>query len=117
MSAKRRDSDYLSHMLDAIARIESYLAEKDEARFLEDSMLRDAVIRNLEIVGEAAAKLSPEFKATHSSVPWDDMVGMRNRLIHGYFSVDLRVVWDTVTLAVPKLRDKIVEISPDKPNP
>jgi uncharacterized protein with HEPN domain len=111
MSAKRRDSDYLSHILDAIARIESYLAEKDEARFLEDSMLRDAVIRNLEIVGEAAAKLSAEFKTAHASVPWDDIVGMRNRLIHGYFSVDLRIVWDTVNLGLPKLREQLEAIT------
>lgn len=111
MSAKRRDADYLSHMLDAIARIESYLAGKDEAQFLEDSMLRDAVIRNLEIVGEAAAKLSPAFKSAHPAVPWEDIVGMRNRLIHGYFSVDLRVVWDTITFGLPKLREQLEAIA------
>lgn len=111
MSAKRRDFDCLGHMLDAISRIESYLAGRDEAAFLEDSMLRDAIIRNLEIVGEAAAKLSPDFKAAHASIPWDDIVGMRNRLIHGYFSIDVRIVWDTITFELPKLRGELEAIT------
>lgn len=111
MNAKRRDADYLGHMLEAIERIDSYLAGRDEAAFFADPMLRDAIVRNLEIVGEAAAKLSAEFKIRHASVPWDDIVGMRNRLIHGYFSVDLRIVWDTVTFGLPKLRSQLESIS------
>jgi uncharacterized protein with HEPN domain len=78
-----RDVDYLGHIRDAIARIDRYLTDKTEAEFMASELVQDGVIRNLEVIGEAVSKLSPELKARHAEVPWREVSGMRNRLIHG----------------------------------
>lgn len=101
-----RDEDYIHHILGAIASVESYTAE-GEAAFLYDRRTQDAVIRNLEIIGEAANKLSPELQASNPDIPWADMIGMRNRLIHGYLTVDLNIVWSTVHEVLPGFKTKI----------
>lgn len=73
-------------------------------------MLQLALVRLIEIIGEAASRLSDDIKTKHASVPWVAIVGMRNRLIHAYFDIDLDVVWDTVTVAVPDLSRQIAAI-------
>ena len=98
-----RDPAYLEHMLEAIARIKRYVGRKRRAGFLRDALLQDAVIRNIEIVGEAASRLSPEFAARHAEIPWRDIVGMRHRLIHGYLKVNLDTVWEVVKRDLPAL--------------
>ncbi len=75
-----------------------------------DELIQDGEIRNLEIVGEAVTKLSPEVKERHSHIPWAEISGMRNRLIHGYMSVNMAIVWDTVALLVPDLTFEISAI-------
>jgi uncharacterized protein with HEPN domain len=106
--AEARDPAYLEHMLEAIARIQRYVGRKQRAGFLRDALLQDAVIRNIEIIGEAASRLSPEFAARHAEIPWRDIVGMRHRLIHGYLKVNLDTVWEVVERGllalVPRLR-------------
>ena len=87
MSKDLRDEDYLEPILEAISRINRYVADGGKHAFLQDEKTQDAVIRNLEIIGEAATKLSPELKTKHDEIPWGDIAGMRNRLIHGYFAV------------------------------
>jgi len=104
-----RDEDYLNHVLGAISSIESYTAG-GEAAFMGDRKTQDAVIRNLEVIGEAVNKLSPELQKAHPEIPWADIVGMRNRLIHGYLTVDLNVVWSTVTQVLPSFRTKVGEL-------
>lgn len=74
---------------------------------MADELVQDAVIRNLEIIGAAVTKLSPGLKAEHTQVPWGEISGMRNRLIHGYISVNLQVVWDTVERWLPKLLEQV----------
>jgi len=86
-----RDKDYVHHILGAISSLESYTAEGETA-FMVDRKTQDAVIRNLEVIGEAANKLSPEFHSSQPDIPWIDIIGMRNRLIHGYLTVDLNIV-------------------------
>lgn len=76
-------------------------------------MLTFAIIRAVEIIGEAANKISPSLKAAHPDVPWLNIIGMRNRLIHGYFDIDLDRVWDTVTLDLPALVLMLEQILPD----
>ena len=101
-----RLADYIDHMIEAIARINRYLGSADESVFLADSMLQDAVIRNLEIIGEAARNVDrrfPEFARQHPEVPWAVAYEMRNVLAHGYFAVDLGVVWQTVRRDLPGL--------------
>jgi len=102
-----RDPAYVEHMLEAIARIRRYVGRKRRAGFLGDALLQDAVIRNIEIVGEAASRLSPEFAARHAEIPWRDIVGMRHRLIHGYLNVNLVTVWEVIERDLPALAPRL----------
>ncbi len=89
-----RTGDYLGHILQAIARIQRYTSGLTEATFCADEMVQDAVIRNIEIIGEAARNVErndPAFAQQHSGVPWAVMYGMRNRLSHGYHQIDLQL--------------------------
>ena len=94
-------------MLEAIERIQRYVGRKRRAGFLGDALLQDAVIRNIEIVGEAAGRVSPAFAAPHAEIPWRDIVGMRHRLIHGYLKVNLETVWEVVEHDLPALAPKL----------
>jgi len=105
-----RLTDYLGHMLDAIERIRQYTEDFTRAAFLADPKTQDAVIRNLEIVGEAARNIEkrfPEFAAQHAEVPWTIAYEMRNVLAHGYFQVDLDVVWSTLERDLPELERQL----------
>jgi uncharacterized protein with HEPN domain len=104
-----RVPDYLAHILQAIERIGTYTNDMDEVGFLENEMVQDAVIRNIEIIGEAARNIEkhhPEFASEHPDVPWEDMYWMRNRVSHGYFSVDLEVIWNTIQRDIPELEQQ-----------
>ena len=105
-----RDVDYLGHIRDAIAKIHRYSIDKSETEFMASELVQDGVIRNLEIIGEAVSKLSPELKARQADVPWLEVSGMRNRLIHGYMSVNLNIVWDTVVKVLPEFLETVNEI-------
>jgi len=104
------DTVFLKHILDAIDLIDDYLKDKSYEEFEENRMLQDAVIREIEIIGEATKNLSVEFKNKYSEIPWRQIAGMRDKLIHGYFGVDLGAVWDTATKDIPSLRKKLREI-------
>ncbi len=88
MTPALRDRDLLGHIVAAATKLLRFTADKSEADFMTDEVLQDAVIRNLEVIGEAVTKLSAELKAVHPDVPWSDIAGMRNRLIHGYMTVN-----------------------------
>ena len=105
-----RIADYLRHILEAIDNVQSYTAGMDSSGFLADRKTQDAVVRNLEIIGEACnnvAKNHPAFASLHSSVPWGFAYEMRNALSHGYFAVDLDIVWRTIQHDLPALRTQI----------
>jgi uncharacterized protein with HEPN domain len=104
-----RDQLYLEHVLQAIALIERFTAS-GRAVFFGDEMVQSAVIRQLEIVGEAVRNLSGELKARETMVPWRDIAGTRDKLIHGYFSVKLDVVWNVVVQELPSLKQHIRRI-------
>ncbi|MDP9194017.1 MAG: DUF86 domain-containing protein [Acidobacteriota bacterium] len=89
-----RDRARLLHIRDAIQRIRSYVTDRDS--FLTQPLIQDAVIRNLEVIGEAVKVLGPEIRMQRTEIPWSDIAAMRDRLIHGYFAVDLDLVWDVV---------------------
>ena len=97
---------YLRHILDAIVRIETYAAAGQEA-FRAEPMRQDAIVRNLEIIGEAVRQLPAEFHAEVPGVDWGAAIGMRNWLIHGYAVVDLGIVWQPVTGDVPAMRNAV----------
>lgn len=107
---KKDESVYLRHILDAIAQIETYLSDKTFADFDQSRLIQDAVIRQLEIVGEASRNLSDEFRQRHSGIPWQQIVGLRNRLIHAYFSINLQTVWEIVKHDLPGLKTEIQKI-------
>jgi uncharacterized protein with HEPN domain len=108
-----RVNDYLDHIVRAIERIERYTLGKDEAAFLQDEQLQDAVIRNIEILGEAAnniKKAVPLLTDRHPEVPWLVMVAMRNRVSHAYFSVDHEIVWATIRNDLPAMKQQILAL-------
>lgn len=102
-----RDGLYLRHILAAITDIESFMLTQDRDGFLADRKTQSAVIRQLEIIGEAVKKLSPELTGSQTGVPWRQIAGMRDRLIHAYFQVDLEAVWSTTLHDLPALRDQL----------
>lgn len=107
-------SDYLDHILDAAQQACSYVEGLSKDGFLADKRTQQAVIMNLIIIGEAASKLlqnSGAFLDQHPEVPWRSLRGMRNRIAHGYFDINLNVVWDTVQTALPDLLDRLPAIA------
>ncbi|CAG9214875.1 conserved hypothetical protein [Paraburkholderia tropica] len=108
-----RTPDYLQHMLDAVDRIRSYVAPLSQESFEAAPMAIDAVVRNLEIIGEAARNImrgDPAFASAHPEIPWEAVYGMRNRVSHAYFSVDTSIVWSTVQTWVPDLERKLLKL-------
>lgn len=98
--------DYLQHILTAITRIEHYIEDINELSFLTNELIQDAVIRNLEIIGEASRNINryfPDYADQHASLPFAIAYEMRNALAHGYFNVDLEVVWTTIERDLPEL--------------
>jgi uncharacterized protein with HEPN domain len=104
-----RDRLFLGHILEAIADIESFVVE-GRASFMADRRTQSAVIRQLEIIGEAVKNLSPELTRRESGVPWRQIAGARDRLIHAYFKVDLEAVWAMVEQDLPTLRADVQRI-------
>ena len=108
-----RFPDYLGHMLEAIRLASSYVDGLDYEEFLADRRTQQAVILNIVVIGEAATRLAaehPEFTQRFSDVPWKSMRGMRNRMAHGYFDIDLAIVWQTVHTSLPELASRLIEI-------
>jgi len=102
----KRLRDYLGHIAEAIRRIETYTAGLDEPRFRADQMVQDAVLRNIEIIGEASRNISrayPDFAAQNPQLELETAYKMRNAASHGYFSVDVGIVWSTISVDLPKL--------------
>ena len=107
---KKDDNIYLEHISEAVSKIEEYLDKMDYEQFCASTMAIDAVIRQFEIIGEAANNVSDEFQQKYPELPWDDMNGMRNQLIHEYFGVDLRVIWRTYKEDLPELKEHLKKI-------
>ncbi len=113
---KQRLIDYLKHILEAIARIQRYIEDIDEIAFLDNELIQDAVIRNLEIIGEASRNINkhyPEYSEKHANIPFAVAYEMRNALSHGYFKVDLDIVWKTIERDLPELEMMIEALLSD----
>ena len=108
--SKRTDSEFLSDVQEAIRRIGEYTTGMTYQAFLEDTKTQDAVIRNLEIIGEATKNLSKDLRERYPHVPWKGMAGVRDRLIHHYFGVNLDIVWQIVTDELPKVSSQLKSI-------
>jgi uncharacterized protein with HEPN domain len=107
---KHNDSAYLHHIGDAAKTIAAYLHDVSRDRFLQTQMMQDAVVSQIEIIGEAAKRLSPQLRGKYPDIPWQDIAGMRNKLIRNYFGVDVETVWLTATQDVPELSANIERI-------
>lgn len=107
MREKPRDKGRLQHIYAAIKNINKFLANKTADDFLTDAMLYFAVVKNMEIIGEAAYMLTHVFKDSHPSTPWKDIINMRHILVHGYYQVDSREVWMTIKNDLPVLEKQI----------
>lgn len=103
------DRIYLLHIRDAIQYILEYTTTGKD-RFFADRKTQDAVIRNLEIIGEAAKRISTHLKEAHSDISWKPIAGMRDKLVHDYFGVNLQLVWDVVERDLPTLKIKVARL-------
>lgn len=104
-------ADFLDHIAEASRLARDYVAGMSKDSFLKDRRTQQAVVLNLMVIGEAAARITTEhkeFAAGYPEIPWAQMRGMRNRMAHGYFAVDLNIVWDTVRSSLPDLQSHVV---------
>lgn len=102
--------DYLEDILDNMQKAERFVANVTFQQFEQDDRINYAVLRALEVVGEATKRLPQEFRAQHPDVPWREMAGMRDRIIHGYDVVNLRIVWETVQRRIPQVTPQIEQL-------
>lgn len=114
--SKRTDRDFLSDIQEAIRRVGEYTAGMTYQAFLKDTKTQDAVIRNLEIIGEATKNLSKDLRERHPHIPWKGMAGVRDRLIHHYFGVNLDIVWQIVTDELPEVASELKSILGEEGN-
>lgn len=108
-----RTADYLAHMLDAMDRIRRYISGIDLAGFESQSLIQDAVIRNIEIVGEAARNITikdPAFISAHPEVPWAKAIQTRDRISHGYSTVQLEIIWATIQRDLPAMEMQVTAL-------
>lgn len=101
------DLAYLDHILLCIRKIKKYVKGLSKDEFIKNDMIQDAVIRNFEIIGEASKNISPEFKKKFPDVPWKEIAGMRDKLIHHYMGVDIEVIWKSVKQDIPSLTKEL----------
>jgi uncharacterized protein with HEPN domain len=105
--SKRSDELLVADIREAVDKIQRYTSDMDETAFTAQELVVDAVIRNIEVIGEAAAKLSEEYIQTHADVPFRKMTATRNRLIHGYFGINISILWRVVREDLPLLIEKL----------
>ena len=104
------DLAYIEHIILSLSKIGEYTLGMTRLEFDNNEMVQDAVIRNIEIIGEASKRVSSHFKATYFEIPWKEMAGMRDKLIHDYMGVDVAVIWKTIEVDIPELYSLLKKI-------
>lgn len=107
---KKEPLVFIEHIIDSIEKIEMFMKGISKENFQKNIQLQDALVRRIEIIGEAAKNLPKNFKDNHLDVPWIKMAGMRDKLTHHYFGVDLEIIWKTVNEDIPQLKNYMREI-------
>jgi uncharacterized protein with HEPN domain len=110
MTPKRQFRDYLQDILETMDKGGHFSESMSFEQFLGDDKMSFAVVRALEIIGEATKHIASSVRRRHSHLPWMRMAGMRDRLIHGYFGIDLEIVWETATRFIPELKPQIAQV-------
>ncbi len=106
----RTEALYLKDIRDAVNNIENYTKEISFKKFAHNQMIIDAVVRNFEIIGEASKNLPKKTKSSRPDIPWEDVAGMRNKIIHEYFGVDLEIIWKTIQEDLPHFKKALKKI-------
>jgi uncharacterized protein with HEPN domain len=107
---KADDTTRLGHIYDAICTIEGYAAGVDKAAFLANKMMQDAILRQIEIIGEASNHISEELQERHPEAPWFEMRAIRNKIVHDYMEINTDVIWDTIQNDLPALKPLIKKL-------
>jgi uncharacterized protein with HEPN domain len=115
MRPDSRDAGYLLDMLEAAQKLQTYLQDKTQEDYQADDLLRDAVERNVEIIGEAARRLSEPFKLAHPEIPWRKMIAQRNVIVHEYDNISTDEIWEAATIRVPELISLLKPLIPPLP--
>jgi uncharacterized protein with HEPN domain len=110
MREKPKDNERLLHMLEAIDNIYEFVNGKTFEVYKKDKILRFAIIKNLEIIGEAAYLLTKDFKNNHDSIEWGDIIGMRHILVHGYYQIKDEIIWATIETELEPLKAKLLKL-------
>ena len=110
------DTLYLIHIFECISRIEEYVKDMKQESFLKDSLVQDAVLRNLQIMAESTQRLSDSFKTHHSNIEWAKISGLRNILVHDYLGIELETVWSIIVAKLPEVKQTIEEYIPEPPS-
>jgi len=113
MSRKRRDKEYLADAVEAVQRIVAYTGELTYEEFLADRKTQDAVLRNLQVLGEAVKRLSAPVKQACPHLPWKQMAGMRDKVVHDYFGINCDIVWSLAKEELPALLPSLTAIHPE----
>ena len=102
--------DYINHILESISKVKKFIAGMTFDKFSKNDMAQSAVARVFMVIGEASNSVSSDYKEKHSKIPWHLAIGMRNQLIHAYFDIDLKVVWNTAKKDLPNLEKSLTKI-------
>ena len=110
---KYDDKARLGHIYDAIVKIERYISGVEKTAFLQNDILQDAVMRQVEIIGEASSRISDEMQEKYPNLPWFEMRAIRNKIVHDYLEINTDIIWDTVQSDLPPLKNQIKNILGD----
>ena len=111
--SKREWKILFEDILESINKIENYTKEIEFEKFISNSMLIDAVVRNIEIIGEASTKIPEEIKIKYAEMPWIQLKGIRNRIVHDYFGVDVNIIWEIIQKDIYELKQKVETVLKD----